>query len=458
VIANGEFVTVTDEPRNGFYPVTYRSTNGWVFGEFLDFTTSAVPITTATVDAAGGLRLRSGPSTGDRVILTMPDSAAVQVTGGSSRGFVSVLYRGRNGWAFAQYLDVAALPPPDPDPEPPVIDSATIVSPNGINLRVGPSTGTATLTTVPTGAAVRVTGAALDGFFPVVFQGTEGWVLAASLQAFGAAALPNPQNVAPTGTARVTVSRLNLRAGPSTRNAVLAVMIRNTTVRVTGSARGGFLPVTYRGVQGWAATQYLAVTLARPSPPPTTPTTPPPTLPPSPTLLAVTDPLNRAPRGSVDRALAYVAQINVARRSDVEAYVREVYAYAPRVGLDPAIVIAQSALETGNWTSVWWRERLNPGGLGITGDPAQNARSRIWANGTESARAQIVHLALYAGLANNPLVQQYRYLDPRYDVAVAAGYTGIARTVNALSGTWAVDPLYAQKVVNRGNSIFVAAR
>src|SRR5439155_705844 len=71
----------------------------------------------------------------------------------------------------------------------------------------------------------------------------------------------------------------------------------------------------------------------------------------------------------------------------VAEYVDEVYRLAPLVGMDPAIVVAQSAHETGAWTSPWWTERHNPAGIGITGDPVENDQSHTWANGTDAARS-----------------------------------------------------------------------
>jgi hypothetical protein len=132
---------------------------------------------------------------------------------------------------------------------------------------------------------------------------------------------------------------------------------------------------------------------------------------------------------------------------------------APGAGLDPSIVVAQSAEETGNWTSRWWRERLNPAGIGITGDANENAASRTWDTGADAARAHLVHLFVYAVGAvpdGNPLAA-HRALDPRYQLALDATnprVAGQAPTIDGLTGTWATDPAYAAKIAQRGNAIF----
>src|SRR5215203_6429002 len=61
------------------------------------------------------------------------------------------------------------------------------------------------------------------------------------------------------------------------------------------------------------------------------------------------DPLLAAPRGAALRALGSALQAEATRREELRAYVTEVYRLAPLVGIDPAIVVAQSAHETGWW-------------------------------------------------------------------------------------------------------------
>jgi hypothetical protein len=168
------------------------------------------------------------------------------------------------------------------------------------------------------------------------------------------------------------------------------------------------------------------------------------------------DALSEPPRGDLATASAFARSHGARRLDDACSCLAEVYRLAPAVGLDPAIVVAQSAEETSNWTSDWWRERLNPAGIGITGDATDDAASGTWANGTDAARAQIVHLFVYAvgPIPDGHLLAPYRDLDPRYRAALAAGYAGIARTIAGLSGRWGQDPNYADNIAQRGNVIF----
>ena len=69
---------------------------------------------------------------------------------------------------------------------------------------------------------------------------------------------PSPV-VAQQSTTATTTDSLNLRASSSLSSRVLLVMPRGVSVVVRGAASSGYLPVTYRGTQGWAHADFLAV-------------------------------------------------------------------------------------------------------------------------------------------------------------------------------------------------------
>lgn len=159
-------------------------------------------------------------------------------------------------------------------------------------------------------------------------------------------------------------------------------------------------------------------------------------------------------RGDVETAMDFARRAGAKRLDEVELYVREIYRLAPTVGFDPAILVAQSAHETGNWTSTWWNDRLNPAGLGITGDPANEAASTTFTSGTISARAQIAHMhaEVYGRSQELPTILQG--VDPTYQNVFDAGWAGTIRTIEDLTGTWATDPQYHLKIVRKAQLIY----
>ena len=170
-------------------------------------------------------------------------------------------------------------------------------------------------------------------------------------------------------------------------------------------------------------------------------------------VIAAGDPLLARPRGSAATVLATAPVMAAQQGEALAAYIAEVYRLAPLAGLDPAVVIAQSALETGWWQSPAWAEHLNPAGIGVT---SADVVSPSWGSGVDAARAQLVHLYLYAAgpiPAGHPLAP-YVTLDPRYEAALAAGRAGSAGTIADLAGSWAADPAYAESIARVGTSIF----
>ena len=75
--------------------------------------------------------------------------------------------------------------------------------------------------------------------------------------------------------------------------------------------------------------------------------------------MSANDPIRSASRGTPEVAITFAQSRGTKRMPDVRAYVKEVFRLAPAVGIDPALMFAQGAEETGNWTSDWWVKRLN---------------------------------------------------------------------------------------------------
>ena len=161
-----------------------------------------------------------------------------------------------------------------------------------------------------------------------------------------------------------------------------------------------------------------------------------------------------APRASARRAEQYLLARPHGEYSDddVRVIVRDYYETATGVGLDPLLVVAQMALETGGLTSFWsQRPRRNPAGIGVTGAPGAGLSFPSW---KVAVRAHTGRLLAYAlppdggsdaqialiaeALSFRPLPQRLRGAAPRLE---------------DLAGTWAADPQYAVKVARVANEI-----
>jgi hypothetical protein len=158
-------------------------------------------------------------------------------------------------------------------------------------------------------------------------------------------------------------------------------------------------------------------------------------------------PIVGPPTASLTQAMAYARQRRAERLAEVDAYLAESERLALRVGIDPGVVWAQWADETGVGTSRHWIERLNPAGIGVLQDrsaPVHDLGYR-WAGGKEAAAAHVVHLLAYARGYDRRLQPAIRF-DPRWQKVFEADYAGRVTTVEGLAGTWATNPNYAGQI------------
>lgn len=246
---------------------------------------------------------RQGPGTEYDVLANLPAGYRLSITGAMQNGFYLVDADGIRGWVHKDYVR------PDGGGTGARVGFAT----DWVNMRWGPSTADGLIQVVPEGAITIVTGKKQNNFFPVVFNGQEGWISASFLDIGTTSGLSRKTAIIadnvnmrtgpstnravlteiPIGmpvyllgdrqngfravsygsevgwisedflimaerptTMRVTES-LNLRAGPSAADEVIRVLPAGARVTVTGSAVNGFIPVRYDGSSGWAFAQYL---------------------------------------------------------------------------------------------------------------------------------------------------------------------------------------------------------
>lgn len=481
VMPRGAAVTLTGKTSGGFKSVTWQGFSGWASADYLKqqgtTTPVAPPATSAgTATTTDALNLRTGAGTSYTVITVMPRGATVTLTGKSANGFYELTWSGHKGWASGDYLKMSSSVPPNPapqpkpDPSPPKPESpnGSAVTTDALNLRASASLSARVLVVMPAKSKVALTGRAQGNFLELSWNGQKGWAHKDYLAVDGTVQVPQ--------TSAVTTDTLNLRSGPATSYAVLTVIPNGAKVTLTGQSSNGFYGVKYNGYTGWAFSSYLKTGSAETAPAPTQPPKPQPTQPPAPQPTQPPAPAPTQPpapqptqppanidfdvtntiigpsRGTADETIAFAQRAGAQRMDEVEKYIREMYRLAPTLGFDPAILIAQSALETGYWKSERWVNELNPAGLGITGNPGD--RFDFFESGTNAARAQMAHMhaEVYGRSQELPAVLQG--VDPTYEHVFQAGWAGTIRTIEDLSGTWAVDTEYHHKIVRVAREIY----
>jgi uncharacterized protein YraI len=249
VIPNGATVNTTGSVQNGFTQLTYNGATGWSASQYISASSGT---TTATV-FDGALNLRSGPGTNYSVITVMPDGATVTITGSLQNGYYPVRYGSTNGYASATYLRIGGTPSsPTPTATAPAIDTATVLE--SLNLRSGPGTTFSVLALMPAGATVSITGAQQNGFYPVRYNGINGFASATYLRL---SSQPTPTPTTPPTQSAWTTANVNLRSGAGLNFGVITVVPNGSQVTITGSLTNNFYPVTYSGTAGYISADYI---------------------------------------------------------------------------------------------------------------------------------------------------------------------------------------------------------
>jgi len=271
--------------------------------ERMDATAPAEPVAVAEENASNALaspvatadiNLRASPSYDAMVLMVIPAGAVLQATGEWADGFAGVTYNGQYGWVDSAWIGEAAAPAApageavllqeaaDPVLDGSVADDAALVSdltaPAGdlaqaidvANLRLGPSEGDEVLRVLPAGATVTVTGAAIEGWVPVWYNGTWGFVTADLLSSGTTASVSLAQDAAPVdalpaidpGSGELlatTLSDVNLRSGPDATTAILGAIPAGVALTPLAGPESGFYQVDFNGQVGWVAADYLEV-------------------------------------------------------------------------------------------------------------------------------------------------------------------------------------------------------
>ncbi len=234
-----------------------------------------------TIRVTEALNMRSGPSTGNGVIATLPAGTTGTVQGGPSSGSGYTWYQVRTnygtGWVVQNWIAKTSGSTPSPGGKFAVGDSIRITE--TMNRRSGPGTGAGVIGEFTAGA----TGTVLEG--PRSASGYTWWRMqTTSGTGWGAenwvakSSGSTPSDPPPSGgrfdvddTVRVTEA-LNMRSGPSTGNGIIATLPAGTTGTVLEGPRSGS-GYTWWRIQtgsgtGWVAQDWLTETSGGSTPPP----------------------------------------------------------------------------------------------------------------------------------------------------------------------------------------------
>ena len=234
LLDNGETVTVLENCGNGWYAVrTSSNTFGYCSGDYLRVTlgTSPAPQPEPTPQPSepdtatrwngrttAFVNLRSGPSTGYRIYLTVPLGDAITILDRSNSGWYRVQYGSYTGYMSSDYIDVLGAveeTPTTPSSEPDADTRWNGRTTAFVNLRSGPSTGYRIYLTVPLGDAITILDRSNSGWYRVQYGSYTGYMSSDYIQVLGAVEeTPDPTVPTPPAAGTVDVSDPLLLVNP----------------------------------------------------------------------------------------------------------------------------------------------------------------------------------------------------------------------------------------------------
>jgi len=210
-------------------------------------TAFAGTIKTATVTTAV-LNVRTGPSTSYNRIGTVTEYTVLPVLA-EQNGWVQVsLADGRSAWVSGDYVEITSKNP----------SQKARVTTNVLNVRTGPDTSYERIGTVTLGTVLPVQ-QQLGGWLLVKLpDGRSGWISGTYAEVITEAE-DKEQTAAKGHKIVVDVSALNVRTGPSTDHAVIAVIPQGTVAEILTEQDDWVQVRLNSGKEGWVAGWYVSV-------------------------------------------------------------------------------------------------------------------------------------------------------------------------------------------------------
>lgn len=194
------------------------------------------------------LNVRTGPSTAYNRIGTVTENTVLPVLS-EQNGWVQVsLPDGRSGWVSGDYVKITSVKP----------SLLARVTTNVLNVRTGPSTSYDRIGTVTLGTVLPVQQQVQEWLLVKLPDGRSGWICGtyAELENAGPSA---PKEETKGHKIVVDVSALNVRTGPSTDHAVIAVIPKGTVAEILAEQDDWLQVRLNSGKVGWVAGWYVSV-------------------------------------------------------------------------------------------------------------------------------------------------------------------------------------------------------
>jgi hypothetical protein len=150
---------------------------------------------------------------------------------------------------------------------------------------------------------------------------------------------------------------------------------------------------------------------------------------------------------------AFVAHHSGPYTAEQVGFITRLYtSFAPSIGLDPMVALAQMALETGWLTSYWSAPgRHNPAGIGVTGAIGAGIVFPTWVDSMRAHTGRLLAYSIPLGQGNERQVKLI--VEALSWRTLANDRRGSATTIRGLAMTWAQTADYGERLVRISSTI-----
>lgn len=209
---------------------------------------------------ASALHLRETPGTGTTILTTVIKGTEVVVMENQTDGWYKVNLDGTVGYMSADYLSVTQSTYTD------------ILNTDGfsLNLRSGPGTNYNKVESIPSGAALIITGIQ-DGWYETSYNGVKGYVSSDYVKLTDDSAEEPSTTEKPvkidlgSGTPNTNGISLNMRSGPGTNYDMIDSIPFGATLKITAEENGWY-KTSYEGNEGYVSSDYITLIETEPEP------------------------------------------------------------------------------------------------------------------------------------------------------------------------------------------------
>jgi len=257
-LAKGAHVQPTAAAKDGWLPISYAATTGYVPTTAVTADTkAAAAITTGPAGrkaATVNVNLRAAASLDADIVAVVKKASTLKVTGVTSGAFSQVSNGAGTSWVYSQFLTT------DTDTTPDVVATYTTIA--DLALRETAAVTARNQGTIKKGATVSGTGSHAGSYSQVLYKGKLGWVITGYLKA--AKGTPAEFVLPLRASIRYAVADNTLiRTGADAASDQVATLAAAQAVRTTGTVKGTFTQIIWDGATAWVATISLSPT--RPS-------------------------------------------------------------------------------------------------------------------------------------------------------------------------------------------------